>query len=233
MVVTNDGKRIYYLSGGALMTAALTDAKTAETPAAVSVTGVQTIHGMAFAADGTLYVAGVDNTSTQIFKMQIDSATAISMVEAQLPSGLCPITDLSFVDGDVTKELYVAYPLAGCHMPDGKGSYIAQGVLGKNMGAFIAALTSWGYRAPHVVTGGLTLLLSSVGTSARLYYAERPSLDSLWTGPLDLPLAGIGGAGKRDAHAVISSNCNTLYISSERAGGKGGLDLWAADISPP
>jgi len=75
------------------------------------------------------------------------------------------------------------------------------------------------------------MLLGSTGPAPRLFYAERPSTDALWTGPLNLPLAAVGGAGARDVQAVVSPDCKTLYLSSERPGGKGGLDLWAADIA--
>jgi hypothetical protein len=231
VVVTNDNSRIYYLSGTTVMTAALTNAKTAAAPEAVTVTGVTTVNGLAFAADGSLYMAGSDAVSTQIFKMHLDSATQATLVDSHLPAGQCPITALSFVDGDATGDLYVAYPLAGCTMPDGKTSYIAQGNLDKQMGTFVAALPTWGYGAPYLVTGGLTMLMASPGAAARLYYAERPSTDALWTGPINLPLTSVGGAGKRDAQATVAGDCKTLYFSSERTNGKGGLDLWAADIA--
>src|SRR5207244_8932396 len=77
LALTTDGKRIYYMSGAALMTADLTNAKTIGTPAAVTVNGIQTVNGLAFASDGSLYVAGADATGPQIFKMTVDSATSI------------------------------------------------------------------------------------------------------------------------------------------------------------
>jgi hypothetical protein len=230
LAVSNDGSRIYYLSGGALMTAALTNATTAAAPSAVTVSGVDTVLGLAFASDGSLFVSGVAAGVNQIFKMHLDSPTQATMMDVHLPVGQCGITDLAFIDGNVAKDLYVAYPLAGC--ADARGSYVAQGVLDKQLGTFVAALPTSGYRSPYVVTGGLTMLLATTGQSPRLSYAERPSTDSLWTGPIDLPLGAVGGAGKRDAQAVVSPDCKTLYLSSERSGGKGGLDLWAATIAP-
>jgi hypothetical protein len=229
LAITNDGSRIYYLSGGALMTAALTNATTAAAPSAVTVSGVDTVLGLAFAADGSLFVSGVAAGVNQIFKMHLDSATQATMMDAHQPAGLCGITDLAFIDGNIATDLYVAYPLAGC--TDARGSYVAQGTLDKQLGTFVAALPTPGYRSPYVVSGGLTMLLATTGQSPRLFYAERPDTASLWTGPIELPLGAVGGAGKRDAQAVVSSDCKTLYLSSERTGGKGGLDLWAATIA--
>jgi WD40-like Beta Propeller Repeat len=234
LAVTNDGSRIYYLSGGALMTAPLTNAKTAGAPQAVTVTGVTTVFGISFGSDGSLYASGSAANVNQIFKLHLDSATQATLAmptDAHQPIGGCPITDLALTNGDPTLPLYVAYPLAGCSMPNGRGSYIAQGALDTQMGTFVTALPTSGYRAPYVLPDGLTMFLASVGATARLYYAQRPDTDSLWTGPLSLPLSSVGGNGTRDAQAVVSPDCSTLYISSERAGGKGGLDLWAADIA--
>jgi hypothetical protein len=230
IAVTNDGARIYYLSGGTLMTAPLTNPKTAGAPSPVSVSGLNAIYGLAFSSDGSLYVAGTA-TATQIFKLHLDTPTSASIVDTHLPSGLCPITGLALTNGDITKDLYVAYPLAGCNLPEGRGSYVAQGFLDKQMGTFITAMPSPGYGAPFVMAGGFTMLLSSADPGARLYYGTRPGTDAQWTGPLNLPLGAIG-VGTRDSAAVVSSDCKTLYLVSERAGGKGGLDLWAADIAP-
>src|SRR5262249_48337539 len=163
---------------------------------------------------GSLYIAGNNGASNQIFKMHLDSPTQATLVDAHLPAGACPITGLAFIDGDATNDLYVAYPLAGCANP--RGSYRAPGDLAKPMGTLGAALPTGGYGSPYVVTGGLAMLLSSTGVNPRLYFAERPGTDALWTGPLNLPLAAIGGAGKRDAQAVVSPDCSTLYLSSER-----------------
>jgi hypothetical protein len=229
VTVTNDGKRIYYLSGGNLMTAPLTNAKTAGTPEMVTLNGLSSVYGTAFAADGTLYIAGSTGNANQIYKMMLAAPDQATLVDAHLPAGLCPITGLSFIDGDITGDLYVAYPLAGC--ADSRGSFVAQGTLDKQMGTFVAAVSSFGYQEPFAVTEGTVMLMASPGSAARLYYAERPDTDALWTGPISLPLGGIGGVGKRDARAVVSADCKTLYLSSERAGGKGGLDLWAADIA--
>ena len=229
LAVTNDGKHIYYMSGATLMTADLTGPKAVGTPAAVTVTGVQQINGMAFASDGSLFIAGSDGVTNQIFKMKLDSDTAIELVDKHQPIGGCAITDVALTNGDITDDFYVAYPLAGCDMPEGRTSYIAQGNLDKQMGAFVAALPTSGYRAPFII-GTTTMLLSSVGANARLFYAFRPDSTSGWTGPLNMNLTSVGGAGKRDVAAVVSPDCKTVYFVSERAGGKGGLDLWAADV---
>jgi hypothetical protein len=230
VAVSNDGTRLYYLSGGVLTTATLTNARTAGTPEAVTVTGIDSVFGLAFASDGSLYVAGKLAAANQIFKMHLDSPTQATLVDSHLPSGLCAITGLSFIDGDVTSDLYVAYPLAGCADP--RGGYVAQGVIDQQIGTFTAAVPVGGYSAPFVITGGLTMLLASPGTGARLFYAERPDAESLWTGPASLPLTSVGGPGTRDVQAAVSPDCKTLYLSSERKGGKGGLDIWAADIAP-
>jgi hypothetical protein len=231
LAVSNSGKNIYYTSGGILMTAPLTSAKVAGTPAAVTVNGggVQGITGLAFSSDGFLWMAGTSPTATQIFKFQIDSTASITFVDAHQPAGLCAMPGISFIDGDITQDFFVGYPLAGCSHPEGRGSYIAEGTIDKQMGTFVSALGSFGYVNPFVLSGGLTLLVSSEGANARLFYASRPTTDALWTGPLNLAL-GAAGAGKNDVGAVVSSDCHTVYLISERAGGKGGLDLWAGDI---
>jgi hypothetical protein len=233
LAVSNDGSRIYYLSNGALMTAPLTTPKQAGAAAAVTVTGVDTVNGISFASDGSLYVSGVLGGVNEIFRLHLDSPTQATLVDAvkdvHKPIGNCAITDLALTGGDPTMSIYVAYPLAGC--ADSRGSYIAMGALDMQMGTFQAAVPVSGYRAPFAMPDGLTLFFSSVGTSPRLSYATRPSADALFTGPLTLPLSSIGGNGTRDVQAVVSSTCGTLYLSSERAGGKGGLDLWAADIA--
>jgi hypothetical protein len=235
LAVSNDGTRIYYFSGATLMTAPLTSAKQAGAATAVTVNGVNPVYGISFGSDGSLYVSGVAAGVNQIFKLHMDSPTQATLVDttkdAHLPIGGCAITDLALTGGDPTKPIYLGYPLAGCSMPDGRGSYIAQGSLDTQMGTFLTAVPVSGYRSPFVLPDGMTLLFASVGSSARLFTAVRPDTDSLWTGPDSLPLSSVGGNGNRDAQAVVSPDCKTLYISSDRAGGKGGLDLWAADIA--
>jgi hypothetical protein len=230
LALSNDGKNLYYTSGGTLMTAPLTSAKVAGTPTTVTVNGggVQGITGLAFTSDGFLWMAGTA-AATQIFKFHVDATAAITFVDSHQPTGQCAMPGISFIDGDVMQDFFVGYPLAGCSHPEGRGTYIAEGTIDKQMGSFVSALGTFGFVNPVVLSGGLTMLTSSEGANARLYYASRPTTDSLWTGPLNLPL-GSAGAGKNDVQAVVSSDCSTIYLVSERTGGKGGLDLWAGDI---
>jgi hypothetical protein len=231
--VTSDGTRIYFMSDSTLMTAALTSAKAAGAASPVTITGGPAIvQGGAVAKDGTFWFAGSDtasgpNTNTQLYTGHFVDPTHLTVDGAHLPQGKCPFTDPALLDGDPAKELYVSYPLAGCTEP--VGPYIAQGLVDKQIGAFIGALAAPGFRAPSLLPGGLTMLFSSVGAGARLSYAQRPSQDALWTGPTTLP--GLG-ASVRDVQAVVSADCSVLWVVSERAGGHGGLDLWAADIAP-
>jgi hypothetical protein len=46
-----------------------------------------------------------------------------------------------------------------------------------------------------------------------------------------LPYDGLGVPSGRDLQALVSPDCATLYLVADRAGGKGGVDLWAADVA--
>jgi hypothetical protein len=52
-----------------------------------------------------------------------------------------------------------------------------------------------------------------------------------WKRPTVIPMAGIGEPSVGDHQAVIASGCTTIYLVATRTGGKGGTDIWVADIA--
>jgi hypothetical protein len=228
IALTSDGKRIYYLAGGALMTAALTAPKTAGAPMVVTVAnGPAPLDGFTL-ADGNLWLSGSRGGKSGLVKALFSDPATAAVDSTPVPEAACAISDPVFLDGSSAKELYVAFPLAGC--TDARGSYVAQGLVGKNIGAFVSALTTPGWRAPSLLPGGLTMLVSSTGATPRLSWAQRTSIEAQWSGPYPLDAKALGST--RERQGVVSPDCNTFYFVGQRAGGAGGLDLWAADINP-
>jgi hypothetical protein len=228
IALTLDGKRLYFLSAGKLTTVEV-NGKSATNRADVTLNNAPaTLYGGSFASDGNYWLAGNSgNGGAQLVPAKVTSATVLDVsATAHQPMTLCPFTGPAFVDGDATKELYVSYPLAGC----GMAPMIAVGTVDKNMGAFVGVVAATNLRAPSLVPGGLTLIASSGDTHPRLFFAERPSKDVQWSGPTPLPLGTIGLPSGGDVQAVVDATCSTLYLVADRAGGKGGTDLWAADI---
>lgn len=243
LTVSADNSRIYFLDGaGALQTSALSG-KSAAAPQAVTVSGTgptipDTFFGGTLASDGKYWFLGASSTGpsaglVSLFTATLNSATDLAVTASHSPSAMaCPLTDPVFAKNDSGSELYVAFPLGGC----ANGSMIAQGNADKNMGAFIGAVAQKNVAAPTLTPSGNTLLMSTTGTSGRLQFATRASMNDQWHGPSPLPLSQSGSIGvpaQRDVQALVSADCKTLFLVADRAGGHGGLDLWAADIVWP
>ncbi len=92
-------------------------------------------------------------------------------------------------------------------------------------------------RAPFITTDGARLYYSSdrpaddyQGAVARpdfdIWYVERTS-DSTWSAPKSVG-AAVNGPANDDDPAVAADG--TLYFSSDRAGGRGGRDLWRSRL---
>lgn len=84
-------------------------------------------------------------------------------------------------------------------------------------------------RSPAISPDGLTLAFSSnrpggLGDND-LYVATRPDLDSEFSTPQ--PLAGVNSP-TNEAALHLSGDGLTIYLSSDRAGTLGGLDLWVS-----
>jgi hypothetical protein len=236
LALSFDGKQIYFLDGaGVLQTSTLSsDGKSAPAPTPVTLGGTPpaTFTGGSFASDGSLWFTGANGNISALYQATKVSATMFTVGAAQFPSASpaaanCLLSDAALTDGDSKKDLYVSWPLAGCSAQP----MIAQGQVGKYIGAFVGAVSAQGFHVPSVVAGGQTMLMASIGADSRLWYAERPTLDVTWSGPTELPLGAIGQPSGRDAQGVVNQSCSILYLVSQRAGGKGGLDLWAADIA--
>jgi len=227
---------ILWLSNGTPMTATISG-KTAGAPSAVTITGtpaVTTFTGGSFAKDGSYWFGGNagPSTPTYLYKATGTLPSLTATAQPQPVATGCPFFDPTFTESDPAQELYISYPLAGCNMPQGRSISVDQGVLGKNLGTFYIAFPAYGFRSPFVMPGGTTMIVASDGAGAQLFYSTRMSsgTDAAWTAPQPIPMGAIG-AGTRDVQAVVSADCATIYIASERAGGAGGLDLYAADIA--
>jgi hypothetical protein len=230
IALSSDGKRLYYLEAGVLKTATLSSPKTASAPSVVTIAnGPATYNGGSLATGGKLWFSGTTGTTTLLYEAATTDPLNLAAVAHTYPtSTTCPFLDVALTDGDATKDLYVSFPLAGCS----EKAMIAQGKVDKKIGAFYGALDTRSVRSPSVLSGGLTLLLAMAsGSATRLQYAERPSTDVQWAGPNPVPLSSLGAASTRDLQAIVAPDCRTIYLVAERAGGKGGLDLWAADIA--
>jgi hypothetical protein len=229
LALSGDGKRMYFLRAGALYTATIDPASPkavgAVTP--VTVAGFDSLNGGTVATDGSYWFSGTKGNVTRLYSGTLSAGALTVSATSHAPQGMCVFSGPVFLGGDPTSELYLAYPLAGCSQP---ASYVAVGLTDRNIGAFVSALMLPGYRAPSLLTGGRTLLVSTSDTR-RLAWAERPDANAQWTGPHALPLDGLGVPSGGDDQAVVSPDCKTLYLVADRAGGLGGTDLWAADIA--
>lgn len=83
----------------------------------------------------------------------------------------------------------------------------------------------------EVSADGLTLYFTSdrpATTDGRnVWYCTRKSVADRWGLPSELPL----NSDRNDLAAAISSDQRTLLLASDREGGFGGMDLWAAQLN--
>jgi hypothetical protein len=235
IALTPDGSRLYFMSGTKLMTSAIdsTNPKSLAAAQTVTITGAPTtLLGGGFTSDGTFWLAGNGGSgATTLYAATATGPTAFTASPTVVQSASCPFYDPAFYA--TSDELYVAYPLGGCNTQP----FVARGATTKNLGAFYGAFAGAGYRAPSLTPSGLTLLYSSSSAPRQLFFSERATTDATmgdtnWSGPSALPLGGLGAPSGGDWQAAIAPDCKTLYLVADRAGGKGGADLWAADISP-
>jgi Tol biopolymer transport system component len=63
-----------------------------------------------------------------------------------------------------------------------------------------------------------------------IWVTSRPTPDSDWDPPVNL--GPTVNSSARDICPYISADGSTLYLTSERPGGQGGLDLWQASVDP-
>jgi Tol biopolymer transport system component len=87
---------------------------------------------------------------------------------------------------------------------------------------------------PSIAADGLTLFFVSVrpgGYGGRdIWVTTRATTSDPWTEPVN-PGPPINTSAW-DQNATISADGSTLYFSSMRPGGYGGLDIWQVPISP-
>jgi len=224
LTVTADKSRLYFVDvTGALRTSTLTSRKAAAASAVVTLTPTQNAIGSPVAVGADVWFPALLGTDTALFRAT-GSGTTFTVSPAHQPIAPCPFEAPFFVDGDVTKDLYLGFPLGGCS----KKALISVGSADKEIGAFYAALPDRDLHNPTLTPGGLTLIFSSQN---RLWYSDRPDTSTQFRSPFPLPLSSLGAASTREISAQISPDCTTLYLVLDRAGGQGGADFWAADIN--
>jgi hypothetical protein len=242
LAITPDGARVYFLDGtGALETATLSG-KSAGAPSAVAIGGgPTTLNGGSFTSDGTYWFSGTMAGATQLWSATKTTPTTLTAMTPLRPTATdCAFTDPVFSAGSSANELFIGYPLGGC----ANGAMIAIGAKDKDKGAFIGAVGVRNLRSPSLLPApdafARTLLMSTTGTGARLLYSQRSvsmggtgTIPGSFSSPHAIPMDGIGAPGgtQGDVQAVVSPDCSTIYLVSDRSGGHGGLDLWAADIA--
>ena len=224
--------RLVFQRGNQLFTAAFMpgNPKAIGTPQAVTLTGgPATLHGGSFTADGKLWFASTDAGNTSLY-----SGTAVGDHEFTVAAPRSPVTsacafsDPVFSTFDASKSLFAAYALAGC----GGKSYIVQGIADRNIQAFYSGLDDAGWSSPSLTNSGLGLIVASADANPHLFFALRTGTSFQFVGAARISMTGLGGDGLQDRQLVVSADCRTLYLSSVRAGGMGGADLYAADILP-
>jgi hypothetical protein len=230
LTLSSDGSRIYFLSGSpATLYTATVNGKSAGARAAVTLAGAPgPLNGGSLTSDGKYWFSSTVGAATALYSATPSSPTSFTVGAASEPTAACPFYDPVFLDGDVTKSLFLSYPIRGC----GGDSYVAVDKLGQHINLFWGVTSIAGVASPSLLPGGLTLLFSTTTTPRGLYFAARNTVDNdefntsgaLFLGPLGLP------SGSGDWQAVVAPDCNTLYLVAERPGGHGGTDLWAADI---
>ena len=90
-----------------------------------------------------------------------------------------------------------------------------------------------GMRVPGLVVADETLLAAIRSDASLEQLANGATLPGSFSTPHPVPMSAIGDPSgtQGDVEAVVSPDCSTIYLVSDRAGTKGGLDLWAADIA--
>jgi hypothetical protein len=185
--------------------------------------------GGVLAIDGTYWLAGTNAGFTRLYSAATTTPTALTLDAPVLPSASCAFSDPYFDGLDATKDLYVAFPLAGC----AQTSLIAVGKRGLSMGAFYAAFTTQvAVEGPTLTPGGLTLLAATLGPAGRLQFGVRSAPDMQFSEIVPLPTAAFGAVSVRERQLVVRNDCAVAYLVAERAGGLGGTDLWKVDVLP-
>jgi Tol biopolymer transport system component len=88
--------------------------------------------------------------------------------------------------------------------------------------------------SPTITPDGLVLFLTSTRAGGRgdrdVWMTRRPTISDPWQEPVNLgpPI----NTSAMDTCSVISPDGSTLYFSTMRSGGFGGLDIWQVSISP-
>ncbi|MDB4968682.1 MAG: hypothetical protein JWN44_4371 [Myxococcales bacterium] len=227
LAVDASGRTLAFLSGGALMLAPIdaADPHTVGPASVVTIGGGLTLAGGSFTGDGAYWFAASTGGSSQIYRATLSGNTATVGV-AHFPATNCAAGALAsplFAAADETRELFVVAPLTGC----AGGSWIVSGALDRHLGAFAAAIASPGWRAPSLVPGDLTLVVSTTTTPATLAVATRGATDVQF-GPARPLMLAVGDVD--DRQLAVDPTCKVAYLVSRRDGGRGGYDLWVADL---
>ena len=223
--------RLLFQRGNQLFSAAIdaSNPKSVLAPLAVTLTGgPTTLNGGSFTSDGKYWFSGTTGSATSLYSSTPTGNTFAVDAPRAPTASTCAFSDPAFVLGDIKRDLLASYALGGC----GGKSYIVQGAADRNLGAFYSALVDTGWASPSFTPSGLTLIVASTDGAPHLYAASRSDLSYQFTGTGRINMTGLGGDGMEDRQLVVSQDCRTLYLSSVRAGGMGGADLYAADILP-
>jgi hypothetical protein len=233
--------RLLYQSGGTLYASALSGSthNMAAAPVAVTLTGgPTTTSGGSFTTDGKFWFSGTLAGVTNLYSATSTGPATFNVAAAILPMtgppttiGTCGFSDPAFYkntaanDMSVGLEMYATYPLAGCTGP----SYAVLGAEGRNIGGFVSALPNSGWASTSLTPTGNGLIVSSQASPRSLSIALRSGFGFQFNGSQPIPMDAIG-ASTEDYQAVVSNDCTEIYFSSVRTGGKGGADIYVADI---
>jgi hypothetical protein len=90
-----------------------------------------------------------------------------------------------------------------------------------------------GFHHATVSAGGLNMFLQGPVDEGRtgLFLAKRASLKGKWSKPEPVTLLNHPEAKRGDMSPCLSSDSKRLYFTSDRPGGKGGLDIWWAETA--
>jgi hypothetical protein len=104
-----------------------------------------------------------------------------------------------------------------------------------NLGPDVNSSVAGGDLQPSISSDGRILLFDSRRTSSNrvLWLSSRSNKEDPWAwGPPMLLGPAINLEGIKTAGPEISTDGSTLYLTSERPGGYGGIDIWQAPIIP-